>query len=148
MTGAWTGVKGSSCSCPPSSWGETPPSCWSSTSRWAMPLTPEYTWTRKWEKTPNHVCFSPFSSIKEITTEKRKTSTQSWSTLSKQPWNNEEFLRVEGLEVNLVQLWQHAYSLFYLSSFLYIVKTVKGTDLIWQLTYNPEKSWCAQTKLV
>lgn len=60
---------------------------------------------RRRENTPNH--FSPFSYIKEIPAEKRKTSMQSLSTLSKQPWNNEEFLRFEGLEVNLVQLYNY-----------------------------------------
>lgn len=43
MTGAWTGVKGSSWSGSPSSWaeGDASPPRWRSTSRWAMLLTAE-----------------------------------------------------------------------------------------------------------
>lgn len=45
MMGACTGVKGSSCSCSPSSWAS--PSFWRSASRWRMPPTPEQAWTRE-----------------------------------------------------------------------------------------------------
>lgn len=55
MTGAWTGVKGSSWSWSPSSWAEgvTLSSCWRSTSRWAMLLTPDQAWTKVgWYREP------------------------------------------------------------------------------------------------